>query len=317
MKCFWKGEVSGKAEEALEAWVRFLEGYAGLLGRRAVPAPLKLRRLRSIADARAASRLAREAREALEIDEGPLPGLLSLLEGLGCLVHEAPLGEGLLGAFYPHPVLGPALLVNAEGGPERRTFAALHLLAHALYHKEESPLLCSRPPAEGTEELEGFANRWAAHFLVPGKALRRLAREWASRAGGLFPEVALLLARRFGVGYRLLLFRLKNEGLISEEEREAWARLSPEELEKRLGLPPKVRTEPPSPTLLRHPPSVLLRVENAVRKGRLSREEAEALLGGPLPEEPSRRQEEDPEVLELAWALDFVSPGRKAKLGAR
>lgn len=119
------------------------------------------------------------------------------------------------------------------------------------------------------------------------------------------------------MGYRLLLLRLRNEGLISEEEREAWARLSPEELEKRLGLPPKVRTEPPSPALLRHPPSVVLEVEGAVRRGELSRERAEALLGGPLPKEPSRRQEEDPEVLELAWALDFVSPGRKAKLGAR
>jgi len=207
--------------------------------------------------------------------------------------------------------------VNAEGGPERRTFAALHLLAHALYHEEEGPLLCSRPPAEGTEELEGFANRWAAHFLVPGKALRRLAREWASRAGGLSPEVALLLARRFGVGYRLLLLRLRNEGLISEEEREAWARLSPEGLEKRLGLPSRTEAEPPSSALLRHPPSVVLEVEGAVRRGELSRERAEALLGGPLPKEPSRREEEDLEVLELAWALDFVSPGRKAKLGPR
>jgi hypothetical protein len=196
-------------------------------------------------------------------------------------------------------------------------------LAHLLYHYHLPSIVC-RKEGLGPRELEAerFANAWAAHFLVPGKALKEVAK----RLGELSPETALLLANRFRVSYTFLLFRLQNEGLIGEEEREAWSGYRLEDLLRRVGISYGAAHPhaplPPDPDLERYPASVLLKVRKAVEEGRLSVSGAAGLLrvdsttierGLLAPPKEGKNLEAE----ELEEGLGFVSPGRKASVPFR
>lgn len=166
-------------------------------------------------DLRRASGEALRARERYGLGLGPAPELYALLDEMGVLVYGGylPAESGIWGAFYRHPWLGPSVFVNLNTTLSRRAFTLAHELAHLLYHYHLPSIVCRREGLSPRElEAERFANAWAAHFLVPGKALRGAAK----RLGELSPETALLLANRFRVSYAFLLFRLQNEGLIEK-----------------------------------------------------------------------------------------------------
>jgi hypothetical protein len=241
---------------------------------------------------------------------------------MGILVYGGylPAESRIWGAFYRHPQLGPSIFVNLNTTSSRQAFTLAHELAHLLYHYHLPSIVCRREGLGPRElEAERFANVWAAHFLVPGKALR----EAAKRLGELSPETALLLANRFRVSYTFLLFRLQNEGLIKEEERKAWSKYRLEDLLSRVGISYGAlqlhAPLPPAPDLERYPASVLLRVRRAVEEGKLSVSGAAGLLRvdsttierGLL---APPKKGENLEAEELEEGLDFVSPGRKASV---
>ncbi|WP_243031776.1 ImmA/IrrE family metallo-endopeptidase [Thermus altitudinis] len=316
--------LSAKARLELERWLGFLDAYADFLQElgEALPReiPLKELRERFLTDVRQASSRARAVRERLGLGHGALPNLWTLLDGLGVLVYRASLGEGdvpIWGAYYRHPRLGPAILVNADSTSGRQVFTLAHELAHTLYHARLPGILCRREVIPEEREVEAFANAWAAHFLVPAPALRKEA----GKLRKLSPEAALFLASHFGVSYTFILYRLLNEGLITEENLLEWARISPNELAVSIGL----SAEPfrfPSPTtkggLHRFPPSVLTRVRDAVYEGKLSVSEASGLLdvdSTTLQRDLLRlpKGAEAEELGEFDQELRFRTPGRKPK----
>ncbi len=325
------GPLSPEVLLELREWVSFLEDYADFLEEEGEEPRGKgpswgygVSR-EPITDLRRASGEALRVRERYGLGLGPAPELYAFLDEMGVLVYGGylPAESGVWGAFYRHPELGPSLFVNLNATFARQALTLAHGLAHLLYHYHLPSIVCRKEGLSPRElEAERFANAWAAHFLVPGKALK----EAVKRLGELSPETALLLANRFRVSYTFLLFRLQNEGLIGEGEREAWSRYRLQDLLPRVGishgaLQPHAPL-PPDPDLERYPASVLLRVRRAVEGGKLSVSGAagllrvdsttieRALLAPP-------KEGENPEAEELEGGLDFISPGRKASAPSR
>jgi len=329
---FQEGEpLSPEVLLELREWVSFLWDYADFLEEigeepRSKGAPWGSGASKEpVTDLRRASGEALRARERHGLGLGPAPELYAFLEEMGVLVYGGYLRaeSGVWGAFYRHPKLGPSLFVNLNTTSSRQALTLAHGLAHLLYHYHLPSIVCRKEGLSPRElEAERFANAWAAHFLVPGRALK----EAVKRLGELRPETALLLANRFRVSYTLLLFRLQNEGLIGEGEREAWSRYRLEDLLRRVGISygavhPHAPL-PPDPDLERYPASVLLRVRRAVEEGKLSVSGGAGLLrvdsttierGLLAPPKEGKNLEAE----EFEEGLGFVSPGRKASAPSR
>jgi Zn-dependent peptidase ImmA (M78 family)/DNA-binding XRE family transcriptional regulator len=319
------GSLSPEATLELQEWLEFLDDYADFLKEeggepylKGVPRELKLPE-RPLTDVRQASTQALRVREYYNLGQDAVPELYTFLDEQRILVYKGhlPAESGIWGAFYRHPQLGFSVFINVNATPGRQAFTLAHELAHALYHYHLCGIVCRREGLSPEEvEVERFANAWAAHFLVPGKALK----DQAKRLGELSPETALLLANHFRVSYTFILFRLRNEGLIGKEELETWSKYRLEDLALRAGVPYET-FQLPTPTsqypdLGRYPPSVLLKIRKAVEEERLSVSGAAGLLRvdsttveRELLADP--REEKNLEAEEFEGELDFVSPGRK------
>jgi hypothetical protein len=198
------------------------------------------------------------------------------------LVYRAALdpigdGEGISGVFYNHPRLGFCILVNTATTPGRQTFTLAHEFAHALFHYQDYGLV-SR--TNDPDRKERFADAFAAHFLVPGAALR--ARVAQSPLGAVVgPLDVLTLHRYFRVSYATMLVRLHSEGLLSPEQYAEYRTYSPSRLAARLGLDCedyRPSASAPATSLASYPPSVLERTRALIESGDLSPAGAADLL---------------------------------------
>lgn len=155
-----------------------------------------------------------KARRHFDLGVAPLADLRSFLEAQGYKVFAIPFGQGdgsLSGLFFLHPTLGPIAAVNEDQAYTRRPFTLAHEFAHGLYHYDRPAVLCR---TRDTRPLEVFADRFAAHFLVPSEALRERIRDLAIQTVSR-PEAVVHLARFFGVSYQVMLRRLDDERLLA------------------------------------------------------------------------------------------------------
>lgn len=241
----------------------------------------------AITDSRRAPRLAEEVRSHYDLGEDAIPDLLAFLDQQRILVYRAALdpigdGEGVSGIFYNHPRLGYTILVNTQTTPGRQTFTLAHELAHALFHYQERGVV-SR--ARDADSKERFADAFAAHFLVPGERLHELMATGPD--GSISPYDVVRLHRYFRVSYATMLNRLRNEGLLSDGQYQAFKDVSPTSLARQLGLDCSEYTsavDRPGVSLATYPPSVLERVRQFVHEGELTPSGAADLLQVPVEE---------------------------------
>jgi Zn-dependent peptidase ImmA (M78 family)/transcriptional regulator with XRE-family HTH domain len=155
-----------------------------------------------------------KARRHFDLGVAPLADLSRFLETQGYQVFTISFGEGeghLSGLFFLHPDLGPIVAVNEDQAYTRRPFTLAHEFAHGLYHYDRLAILCrTRDP----RPMELFADRFAAHFLVPTEALRERLRDLRLQTVRR-PEDVVHLARFFGVSYQSMLQRLESERLLA------------------------------------------------------------------------------------------------------
>ncbi|MGY2896783.1 helix-turn-helix domain-containing protein [Deinococcus sp. UYEF24] len=275
----------------LQAWLRFLDRWAELLDEsgqtlpgRQTPPKAEWHSPKPITDSRRARTLAAEVREHYHLGEDAVPDLQAFLDHAGVLVNRASLTSGdnkLSGVFYNHPRLGYCILVNADHTPGRQQFTLAHELAHALFHYQTPGLICR---AGDQDPKERFADAFAGHFLVNGDALRGLVTDLPDGRITDHYDVARLQPS-FRVSYATLLYRLFEEGLITQAQYDTFKTYSPLSLARRLGL--EVReyqtSVPQSPAGLgAFPPSVLEKIVEFVHDETLSLQSAAALLGVPV-----------------------------------
>ena len=146
--------------------------------------------------------LAIETRRAWNVQPGPAPSLVDLLETHGVAVLRLPLGSADVDAFSlpfgDHPVV---VLASDKNDRARSRFDAAHELGHLVMHGE---LLWGMP------EIEKQAHQFAAAFLMP-------AVEIVSELPPRVDWPALFeLKRKWQVSLAALLMRAKTLGRMTE-----------------------------------------------------------------------------------------------------
>ncbi|HVX30258.1 MAG TPA: XRE family transcriptional regulator [Nitrolancea sp.] len=223
---------------------------------------------------------AERARRHYALDLAPLPELREFLEAIGFNVFSIPFGAALndiSGLFFLHPDLGPIMAINSDQNFRRRSFTLAHELAHGLFHYDRPAILCRSVDAD---PVERFAERFAAYFLVPGASLA----EWLSDqriAKVMTPEDVVHLARYFGISYKAMLRRLREERLLGSPEQQ-FADVHPDVLARALGYQVtayEMDQQRPLPPEERLPRSFLTLAYRAIRGEQLSLRRVAELLG--------------------------------------
>lgn len=167
--------------------------------------------------------------------------LSTLVSWQGVRTYAADLPENVSGLAVHHRSIRSSILVNGRQSASARRFSLAHEYAHALFDRKVGVT-----KRENSDELtEKRANAFAGAFLLPALGIEQtlftLNKGWPSRKthvvfGGATGEVARVevrstpgsqtvtyqdaatLARRFGVPYGAVVFRLLALGLISEAD---------------------------------------------------------------------------------------------------
>ena len=242
------GQASQVRRREIAEWTAFLDRWAEFLisidgqdpeqfrpGRppRSLDSPVP------ITDARRAPTLAARVREEYGLGEYAIPNLYSFFDDVGVLVYRCreldeltSEGETISGAFYNHPQVGFSIFVNANCSPGRQAFTLAHEFARVLFHYHHIGMVTMFEKSDPDDRL---ANAFAANFLVPGKTLRRMAKN-VQRRMDLTPCWAISFASCFRVSYPMMLHRLVDEGLIAREQGVEWSHYSAAGIAHVLGL---------------------------------------------------------------------------------
>jgi len=183
-----------------------------------------------------AERLAEAERRRLALGDEPIKDLFLLLEQQGAHPIPWPLGETskLAGAFVYSESLGAFTLINASQRRERQNFTGAHEYCHFLKDRKEGLTLdgfemVADPVDDGRPPQEVIANSFAANFLMPASAIRRMIQD-PKHVG---PEEVIYLKRYFGVSYLAMVCRLQSLGWVKWKEAEELKKIRPLEIEKR------------------------------------------------------------------------------------
>ena len=272
----------------LDRWAEFRREHDGedcLSGSRKPPKDLDQGYL---TDARKAPKLAVLARDTYKLGADALPDLYAFLDDQNIPVFRVKLGSiedsKVSGAFLNHQELGWCILVNTSTSAGRQAFTLAHEFAHALFHYSQRRLI-SRKDVDDPEDKsrERFANAWAAHFLVPGSALRQQLQNMCGDAMNVRSEFEVFqLAHYFRVSFSTLVYRLLGERLISENKKDELLEVNVKEIATQLGLPADGYEVPDSSEtdwdLKRYPVSVRVRIKQAIEDDELSVSQAANLL---------------------------------------
>jgi Zn-dependent peptidase ImmA (M78 family)/transcriptional regulator with XRE-family HTH domain len=275
-----------KTRAGIADFLNFLDAYADLLeemeeelpGRRIPPYQL----VEGYTTDQDIRRKAEEVRDHLGLRLAPITDLQALIEAEGVVTYYAPLGEDLevtiSGAFVNHERLGFAILINSETSPGRQAFTLAHEYAHALFHSQRNFLVGCRSKVRDSKEY--FADRFAAEFLVPTAALRKVMEHLRLPKRIVDPEIVIHLQRFFNVSYQAMLVRLRHEQSLSEQEYQEFLRISPIAYAERLGYQPVPeeygRRE--ESALRRYPHRFVEAVKRAYQRGILTPSAAAELL---------------------------------------
>jgi Zn-dependent peptidase ImmA (M78 family)/DNA-binding XRE family transcriptional regulator len=165
-----------------------------------------------------AKRKASEVRYHLGLGQGPVAAVDSVGAALGITVYRAHLGNDLnstiSGAFYKHPALGFAVIINLDMTRGRRRFTAAHELAHALLHSGNDAIIVSDTGHRG-DQRETYADAFAGEFLMPEEGIRRALESLGAGPRVEDVETVIHLQRMFNVSYITALVRLRQASIIS------------------------------------------------------------------------------------------------------
>lgn len=242
----------------IQRFLAFLDAYGELLDSLDEPAglhssPFTMREgFSSKEDVR---RRAEDARGFLRLGLGPIANLPVLADAYGITVYYAPLGTDLRGtvsgAFLPHHRVGFSILINGETTPGRQLFTLAHEIAHALFHGDRLYVNYFGR----RESAERFANGFAGEFLVPTHHLRATV-EGFGVAKVTDPEQVVHLQRYYRVSYDMMLVRLSQANLVTDDERDRLKHVRPVHLASQLGYqvePDEWSQDPESWGLARFP----------------------------------------------------------------
>ena len=190
------------------------------------------------AERRLVERLANEERLRLGLGTAPIKDIFSLLEKQGVRIFKLPLKSKISGGFTYSEELGPCMLINANHGI-RMVFTAAHEYFHCLVDRDTAVTnICKEGKSRKHARRESMANHFAACFLIPGDSLIDSYHGYVGRGYDVTGTDVLMLSRDFGVSYSAMLVRLKDLGLMADNEYRQLEKVKPERMAEEIGLPP-------------------------------------------------------------------------------
>jgi hypothetical protein len=190
--------------------------------------------------------VANQERLRLGLGTVPIEGLSRMISSQGVRVTVMDLPDDISGLFLQHPSIGSAIVANSQHDATRRRLFEAHAYAHALFERRGTIKVCKRSNSE--ELVERRAHAFGASFLLPGSGVEDVLTSigkgnpsrktyWVFDGSAEAPVRAqqrstpgsqtvtyadvVLIARRFGVVYRVVVTGLLGLGAISELEGKA------------------------------------------------------------------------------------------------
>jgi Zn-dependent peptidase ImmA (M78 family) len=170
--------------------------------------------------------LARKVRDYLEMTmekqvafsscESALRGWRHLLEDAGVFTFKESIGDRFISGFSLLDRRFPVVMLNNSNAFARQVFTLAHELGHILFgvngvtDVDESYL---EYMDSGERSVEIRCNRFAAELLVPDKTFRGDIPLFRAEGADAIPA----LARKYSVSREVILRRLREHGLVSDE----------------------------------------------------------------------------------------------------
>ncbi len=268
----------------IENWLRFLDNWAQIVidndNYKKPRFPKALDKGPNFVDSRHIPTLVTEVRDNLQLGHFDISCLEAVLDELKIIVYKSFFNNessSIFGAFYEHPKLGYSIFINAQTSPGRQAFTLAHEMCHALYHYGTVTGSVNRKGNNTKEEF--FANKFAAHFLVPSRELKEFI-ESIGWENNLDPDKVIILSYLFNVSFQLMLIRLEQEAFIKNESRQEWEKLQPNSMAKSLNLPSDLWQIPKITDmgLNKYPSSVLKKTKELIESDIITESQAANLL---------------------------------------
>jgi Zn-dependent peptidase ImmA (M78 family) len=183
-------------------------------------------------------RAATEVRTYWRLGDGPIPSVVGLLEGMGCVVSAFAFGSDELSAFSQRAEDRPYVLLNSdEDACGRWRFNAAHELGHLVLHRAVSAAEAATP--ELHKLLENQAHRFASALLLP-------AESFSEEVYSLSLDALLHVKSRWRVSVQMMLRRSRTLELVTQDRYErAFRDLSRRGFRTREPLDDTLPIEPP------------------------------------------------------------------------
>jgi Zn-dependent peptidase ImmA (M78 family)/DNA-binding XRE family transcriptional regulator len=260
--------------------------------RRPAP-PMPLEGITELNDA--AEQLALSERARLNLADGPIPRLRSVLEkSVGLLVFAIPeLAATKAAGLFTYANDVPLVGINpAQRDSRRARWTLAHEYAHFLTNRYDAEVTYFDGGRTTRDPYEVFADRFAAYFLMPTSGVTRRLFEMAGDKKSISVAHILSLAADYEVSFQAMCERLEELERIPRDTYAAvMARgLKPLEAERRLGIQRDDEPFAPYPHRFIYLISVLQR-DGAISEGdaaaflrtdRLAAREILQNFGGPM-----------------------------------
>jgi Zn-dependent peptidase ImmA (M78 family)/transcriptional regulator with XRE-family HTH domain len=185
---------------------------------------------------------AAELRSRLGLGLSPISDLLGLVElELGVRVFLRPLHSSIAGVYAFHDELGACVVINVKHPWARRRWSLSHELAHFMTTRREPSVTHTNPSSKHPDDV--FADAFAAAFLMPSGAVRRVFDEYVGADGRFSARHIILGAHRFGVSLMAFALRLENLDLLPRGTYESLRQQGLNEESVREVLPESARTD--------------------------------------------------------------------------
>lgn len=183
--------------------------------------------------------IARSARRELGLsDDIPIHAIFRVLDRKGLRVIRYPFGFRKISSLLARYRDEYFIVVDSTRTLGHQVFSVAHEYGHYVEHRDRLTFVCEPTyPDAGALDMERWANRFAAEFLMPRAAVERWLMEQDLEAASLTLPDAVRLQQAMGVSYEAMLNRLVELELISSEQRVAWGQESPVRVARKLGVP--------------------------------------------------------------------------------